>query len=169
MLLWIVQTDEPLCRRQNKYLCKFCPNESRRVEPQTLSHKFNFQQTSISFTQTKLSLVPWNLSQGWAQIIAAEAPAGALGGRHRASLRWHWHKSVAWEAAQTLRLCSRLRALSFKTLSASGGGATPPQEGFLKQSQRNKMHINRTCTLPGGRAWGSKLRRRKRSKRTLRD
>ena len=56
----------------NKYLCKFCSNESKRVELQTLSHKCNFQQKSISFTQIKLPPVPQNLSQGWVQIIAAE-------------------------------------------------------------------------------------------------
>lgn len=63
---------------------------------------------------------------------------------------------------------SHLQALSFKTLSTSGGWATPPQKGFLKHLQRNKIDINHTRTVPGGWAWGNKLRKRKRSKWTLR-
>lgn len=67
MLLWLVQ--------MNHYAeCKFCSNESRRVELQTLSHKCDFQQKSISFTQIKLPPMPQKLSQGWVQIIAAEGP-----------------------------------------------------------------------------------------------
>ena len=76
-------------------------------------------------------------------------------------LRWLWQfgwktQSISWMTLtqiSSLRSCtspplwqlpachSHLQAPSFKTLSMSGGWATPPQKKFLKKSQRNKTHI----------------------------
>lgn len=122
-----------------------------------------FNRKLSVFTQIKLPLCHRIFLKARCRLLLMRC-LWWLGQKTRSISWWHWHKWVAWEAAQALCSGSCLPATAvFRACPLKRYQRVVDELHLLRKASWNNHKnptYNHTCTLPCEWAWGNKIHKR---------